>query len=448
MSGVLVAAALLACGLALPPQSDLPACKTAEECRALARAAIDARQYEHAHDLAWLAFQRGPRQDPQTLTLLARTQSLSGRGDDAFVMLRRLADAGVGIEDLETSADFERVRNDARWPELLAAFNRLTAAGADEPPVTESPRTAAPANAPTPTLAAAPAPSETARPPAPAETPPVEPGTANAARAEEDLAIAGLPFTPVALAYDAVSARFILSAATTDALTVLSQTSRTTASLTSRGWSGLEHTTAMAIDRTSGDLWVALNGAAGAALHRLQLISGRRLDALQIDDSASVEVASIVASRAGVYALDRRGRRVLRRDAQASRLVPFAALPDELTPVSMAQSPAALYVAHGGGIRRIEVASRRQRDVGAGSYQRLPQLHSLAFHEGALWGIEESVQERRVLRLQLNAAGTAVTRMHVLGTAASTVATLAAGVYYYFADTESGERVVRAIAAP
>jgi hypothetical protein len=58
------------------------------------------------------------------------------------------------------------------------------------------------------------------------------------------------------------------------------------------------------------------------------------------------------------------------------------------------------------------------------------------------------VQERRVLRLQLNAAGTAVTRMHVLGTAASTVATLAAGVYYYFADTESGERVVRAIAAP
>ena len=66
--------------------------------------------------------QKGPRNDPELMTLLARAQSLSGRPGDALVMLRRLAQLGASV-DLGND-DFQRVRALPAWPELAALFER------------------------------------------------------------------------------------------------------------------------------------------------------------------------------------------------------------------------------------------------------------------------------------------------------------------------------------
>ncbi len=96
-------------------------CTTAAQCRELTLAAIAEQDFERAHDLAWRVFQVS-KGNAEAMALLARAQSLSGRGDDAFVMLQRLAAAGGRVEDAETSDDFRRVREHPRWDELRAGL--------------------------------------------------------------------------------------------------------------------------------------------------------------------------------------------------------------------------------------------------------------------------------------------------------------------------------------
>jgi hypothetical protein len=438
-----------------------PECTTAQQCRQLSRDAIASAQFERAHDLAWLAYQRG-RQDPETLILLARTQSLSGRGDDAFVMLRRLAEAGVVVEDVSTSDDFARVRAHAEWPTLRETFERLASGGAGTaaraasaakerettpppPAPVAKPRAVLPPPSEVETPLAVPDPSEPATPAAPTAKSDEPPAALKLAG--EDLSVPAMAFTPAALAYDAVSARFILSAGGSDALTVLSQTSSNATALTSRGWSGLDRTTALAIDRVAGDLWVAVQGGTKSALHRLQLISGRRLSEIAPSETSAVDIVSLYIGRDGLYALDRAGRRVLRRVPRGNSLEQYVALSADLAPLGLAQSSAALYVSHADGLVRIDAASRRSAAVSASAEADLSSLHSLAWHDGMLIAIQRRGNDRQVVRLRLNAAGTRVTRIDIVAPAASEVATLAGGVYYYFADDHTGARVVRAIPA-
>jgi hypothetical protein len=417
----------------------LPAtCATATECREQCRQAISAGDFERAHDLAWLAFQKGSKQDPGTLTLLARAQSLSGRADDAYIMLRRLVDLNVMVEDVREGKDFERVRAHANWPELLAAYETLAARAdtrvvdADDSDVIKPPAEAAreapaPATPPKPSAAATPA---VVGPPVAKAKPAPD---FEISRAGDDLGVPEPFRQPVAMAYDAVSARFVLSSAATDELTVLSQTSTNVASFTSRGWSGRESTTALAIDRVAGDLWVAVNGALGSMLHRLQLISGRRLDAIELPGQPDAEVIALALAPDGVYALDRAGRRVLRRAAAAKTVEVFSTLPPELTATGMTRSPNAVYVAHTDGLLRIDGTSRRPRPL-TSEEEPLSGLHSLAWHEGMLFAVRRVGDERQVVRLRVNAAGSAVTRVDVLGRAAALAATLSNGVYYYLTD--------------
>src|SRR5437763_16460706 len=95
-----------------------PACADAASCRAEAEAAAGRGEYETFHDLAWRAVQKGRPNDPALMFLLARAQALSGRPDDAIVMLGRLADLHAPI-DLSL-ADFDRARRLPAWSALLA----------------------------------------------------------------------------------------------------------------------------------------------------------------------------------------------------------------------------------------------------------------------------------------------------------------------------------------
>ena len=427
MIGVLVFTTLLA-GAHQPVS-----CDTLDACQRMAREAIDAREFERAHDLAWLAYQRGGGRDPESLTLLARAQSLSGRADDAYVMLRRIVERGLRVPDVHSSDDFARVRAHAGWPQLQSLLEKVEV-------------TAAPAASVTPVLPPAPAPAA-----APASPPPTVTATTETppmvTRVGADLALPVSVLRPGAIAYDAVSARFILSSAATDALMVLSQTSTNATPLTSRGWSGLDHTTALAIDRGAGDLWVAVNGQGGSVLHRLQLISGRRLDVIATPDGRPGRLIALALSGDGLYALDAEHRRVLRRAPAGKTLVSYATLPPEIDPTGLAASRTALYIAHRDGLLRLDVATRRPQPVTATTDKALSGLRSLAWHDGMLFGIQVRDGNTLLVRLALNRSGTTVTAVQTLGPAASDVGTFAGGAYYYVAVDEQNQRMLRGIAA-
>jgi hypothetical protein len=427
---------LLLCTVIVPPLAaqSPPSCSTVEQCRQLAAEAITAGHFETAHDLAWLAYQKGSKQDPITLTLIARAQSLSGRGDDAFVMLKRLADAGVVVEEAKEGNDFRAARAHAQWPQLLAAYE----AGGEKAEVSTASNTGKPSS-----KAAAAVPENTPSPAAPAPPAAAKSGLpraadADLARSGDDLSMPAALAMPATLAYDAVSARFVMSTASSDALTVLSQTSSNAAPFTSRGWSGHDVTTALAIDRGAGDLWVAVHGTAGMALHRLQLISGRRLEIIEVPDEPRAELASLVSTVDGLYALDVSGRRIFRRLPQAKKLDVVTTFAAEIAPTALAYTRNALYVAHAAGVLRIDNASRRQRAVSFSDKDALAGLHSIAVHDGVLFGTKRAGDRWTVVRVRLNQAGTAATNVATVGPAMSPAATLANGIYYYVASDGDG----------
>jgi hypothetical protein len=427
-----------------------PTCSSAEHCRQLARDAIAAGHFESAHDWAWLAYQKGSKQDPATLSLIARTQSLSGRGDDAFVMLRRLAETGVIVEEAKDSDDFRAVRSHPQWPQLLEAYEGTRASpavdgGRPRAVAAKPPKPAGPLNAPA-------TPSSIAPPPPPLPTPPTAPAAtptvATVSGAAEELTIPPALAMPAVLAYDSVSARFVMGSATSDALTVLSQTSTNAAPFTSRGWSGHDATTAIAIDRAAGDLWVAVQGTEGMALHRLQLISGRRLEIIEAPTEPKAEFVTLVSAGDGLYALDAAGRRVYRRAPQSKKLDVFASFAADVVPTALAYSRNALYVAHANGVLRVDTASRRQRAVATTEKGALARLHSIAWHDGVLYGVQRSGDRMTVVRIRLNGAGTTATNITMVGPAASVAATMSGGVYYYVANSADGNgAALRGIAA-
>jgi hypothetical protein len=110
-------------------QPAAPECTSWQVCRDEALQAAELQDFERFHDLAWRAMQKGPRNQPELMQLLARAQSLSGRPTDALVMLERLAALGVKTE-AATSDDFRRVRALPGW----AAFQERLARCGREPP--------------------------------------------------------------------------------------------------------------------------------------------------------------------------------------------------------------------------------------------------------------------------------------------------------------------------
>jgi hypothetical protein len=72
-------------------QTPAASCADVADCRARAQTAVLAGDFETFHDFTWRAVQRGNRNDPELMGLLARAQALSGRLGDALVTLSRLA---------------------------------------------------------------------------------------------------------------------------------------------------------------------------------------------------------------------------------------------------------------------------------------------------------------------------------------------------------------------
>jgi hypothetical protein len=402
-------------------QAEHVTCSTWADCREQALAAAAAEEYERFHDLAWLAVQKGRRNDPELMLLLARAQSLSGRPLDALVMLRRLADMGVST-DAATSDDFRRVRALPGWEGLERAL-----AGLPPTPPREAPRHTEPDAAP------------------PAPTPP--PG-----RAAETLRFHAADFHPAGLAYDGVSRRFILGDRAGQRLAVVDEFSHQVTTLAAARGNGFGTLTALEIDPRDGTLWVASNTEAGGRLHKLQLISARPLATFDApastDASRFVDVA--LAPQGVVLVLDAPARRILRLRATGKALQVAASL-GEHRPLSIAPAAGTLaYVAHESGLLRVDLASGQVAPVSAAAGVPLDGLVRLRWHDRSLVGIQQAGRGHRAVRLRLARDGRRVASLEILDeeieTADPTAATVVADTLYYLAPAGDIGMVVRRVA--
>jgi hypothetical protein len=413
-------------------QAAEPACSQPDECRDRALEARERGEYERFHDLAWRAVQTGRPNDPALMYLLARAQAVSGRRRDAFLMLRRLADMGAQT-DAATEDDFRLTRQLSGWTDIEATFARNRDGRASAPPAAEASRPAiarpaAPvpptpppvrrADAPVaaPPSAAAPSPradAGAAAPPAPAVLAVETRESADVARFSTDR------FDSAGLAYDEVSRRFLFGDMRGRRLFVLGEGSTRTADLVRADAAGFFDVTALEIDPRRGDLWVTTTEANGSAggIHRLQLISGRAIARFDAPADSSARLTDLaVAANGTVLVLDSAGRRVLRLRPGAKAVdAAMAFTVDAPVSLAVADSDRVVYLAHGGGIVRLDLQTRNATPVTAPGGLVLTGFERIRWHRNSLVGVQAMPDGSRALvRLQLNRAGTGITAASLL----------------------------------
>ena len=330
----MVLASLVVLILAQSPQA---ACDDVASCRAAAREALAQKDYERFHDLAWLAYRRGKPDDAELMLLLARAQSLSGRSGDAIVMLQRLEARGV-VTDVATSEDFEAVRLNPRWKSRASLLEESKPAAADVPAVAPPPKPAASAAKP-PTSILSPEVHS-----AKGEAPKAPPSKKDAlpSKREAPLAFTTL-LSPSAVAYDAVSKRYLIADREAKRIAVIDQNTGQVSTLAG-AQARLGEVNGMAIDARQGDMWIVTSSDEGASLGRLQLISGRQLAAARVSGVNAPIVAVAFARNVGVVVADRAGD--IYRVSAAGRAEKLASL--EYVPTALvADAEGTLYVAAG-----------------------------------------------------------------------------------------------------
>jgi hypothetical protein len=414
-------------------------CGSWQECRDQALAAAGREEYELFHDLAWLAFRKGPKNDSSLMAMLARSQSLSGRPHDALIMLHRLTALDVVPDGLDDE-DFRRVRTLPGWADLEASIESIKSSSTRPAPVPVT-TIAAPPNPPTPTPLGTSARLDEA---------------ADAVRFSTDA------FAPVGLAYDAVSNRFIVGDRHERKLSVIGELSHRISNFVGAESGGFEEIGALAIDAREGDLWVVSSSSddtSGARLHKLQLISGRVLFTQQLPAGAApARFADVAVTGEGaVLALDTLGRRVFRFGGGALRsngLNPVAVL-DVPAPVSIAPAPSSIvYLAHAEGISRLDLQAKSTRPLKVSGSVDVTGVKWIRWYGGSLVAIQADVDgSYRVVRIRLNGNGSTANRAEVLARGVAlpdpSSVTIAGNTLYYLTrisgSPQSGESVIRRI---
>jgi hypothetical protein len=333
------------------------------------------------------------------MLLLARAQSLFGRPQDAIVMLQRVVEGGIK-PDIGDDPDFARVRGLSNYPDLEAAIARVA-----EPPAAAKPAAASAAPAPAP-------------PPAVKETVPSAESTVRATMSEA-IRFEAEPFVPGGIAYDAVSRRFVFGDRDGRKLRVVGEGLPRATDLVGAASAGFFTVHAIEIDRKRGDLWVATADATtgDGAIHKLQLISGRLLTIIPAPSNLTpMALTDLAVTASGeVLALDSAGSRLVRVRAGASRLQASVDLKvEQATSLALGPADGVAYVAHRGGIARVEVASRKAAPLTAASGITLDGFERIRWHGGALVGIRANANgSRQLVRLDLSANGRRVRKAAV-----------------------------------
>jgi hypothetical protein len=376
-------------------------CTSWQECRDQVDAALAAESYHRALDLAWRAVQRGPKDDPSLMFLLARAQTMAGRPQDALVMIRRLAERSVASEAL-THPDLARVRDLPGWEEvapLVARANAGEKIHAEAKPAAASPRTAA----------------ATPRNRAPEKAVPRRSGliVKTDTLAGDTLRFSTDRFVAAGLAYDAVSRRFVLGDQQNRKLRVVGEGLDHAVDLVRAESAGFLEVRALVIDARRGDLWVASSDDSRGAstLHRIQLISGRPLQAVPIGDAdRPVRPVDLAVTDAGlVIVLDRTGRLLRGRPGGTGTEVIAESGVEPAFSLALAANDTVAYITHARGIVRVDLGGRRTAEVSSAAELPLTSVERLRrYRDGfiALQRLDDGT--RRLLRVQLNRSGSSV----------------------------------------
>lgn len=227
-------------------------------------------------------------------------------------------------------------------------------------------------------------------------------------------------FAPGGLACDTVSKRFVFGDRPGRKLQIVAEGSDHATDLTRADVAGFLDVTALDIDTTNGNLWVATaeNDGRGATLHRVQLISGRPLASFAVPESLvpaqPIDVA--MAGSGAVLVLDSAQRRVLVLRPAATELTVLASLGD-IVPLSLTlgRRDAVAYVSHRDGVLAIDLRTRVVSPVTAPNTIALAGFDRLRRYGTGFVGLQTTADDAsRLVRLTLGASGMAVTRLRVL----------------------------------
>lgn len=444
-SGVIVAVSALVLGAGGVRAQPAAECGGWQDCRDQALEAEAAGEFERFHDLAWRAMQQRGRLDPDVMIVLARAQARSGRPHDALVMLRRIIELGVLPVGARAEAAFERTRRLPGWAEVNQLIGGAAPAG--EPPAVAS----APA-------AAARAAAVDADPPSVTPGAGAGLGPAGASPSSEEVVRFRAPnLVPSGLAYDAASARFLFGNRHARTVVTISERLDAAVDLVRSASAGFHDVFALAIDARRGDLWVASaeagggSGSPAAALHKLQLVSGRPLGTIPIetDDRAPRFTALAVDAAGAVYALDGAESRLWRL-APGAKQPMLVAEPELSAPAAMALDSGSrrAYIAHADGLSRLSLADEGIAAVDGPEEAGLAAIESLAWHRGSLLAVVRMADTpRRLVRLRLNRAGTTVTGAETLDPEVATCrgagAISVSGDDVYYLAGDPGERLAQ-----
>jgi hypothetical protein len=396
-------------------QAPAAECMTWQACRDAVETALADEAFDRALDAAWRAVQKGPREDPALMFLLARAQSRAGRPQDALVMVRRLAERGIRSEALD-HPDLERVRDLEAWADVAPLVAR---ANSGEPISKGSAARA------TTRGAAAPPPGDALPPPPPSPAAPTTPAGRSAGRTaipietaritEDVLRFSTDRFTPSGLAYDAVSRRFVMGDQLGRKLRVVGEGRDHAVDLVRAESAGFLDIRTLGIDTRRGDLWVATSDNAGAAgvLHRIQLVSGRPLQSfpLTADGGSAIRPVDLAVAESGTVFLLNQDGRIHRARPGSATIESVVALKNGANSTSLALTAgdAIAYVAHAAGLSRVDLGSGSATAVTTAAELPLTGLERLRAHRNGFVALQRSPDgERRLLRLELNRTGRAV----------------------------------------
>jgi len=254
-------------------------------------------------------------------------------------------------------------------------------------------------------------------------------------------------FTPAGLAYDAVSHRFLFGDRLGRKLIVVGEGSNRAVDFVRADSAGFHEISAIEIDAKRGDLWVASAAPAdgAGALHKLQLVSGRPLKSFPVAaDLEPVTVVDLAVTPAGaVLVLDAASRQLLMLRAGGTSLERLMRI-DAEEPASLAAGAddGIVYVAHRDGVSRIDLRSRTSMRVAAPNAVSLAHCERIRWRGHGLIAVRSGDDGlRRIVRLELNASGRAVTRATTIEgsvpTSGQMLVTIAGDELVYFTDDSS-----------
>jgi hypothetical protein len=227
-------------------------------------------------------------------------------------------------------------------------------------------------------------------------------------------------FSPEGIAYDARSDTFFMGSVTQKRIVRITRAGKVTPF--SLPGAGLQHVLGLAVDGKRRTLYAVSTNALsnGKPLHNsvvaFDIRSGKRLREYSVPDAAQLNDV-VIGPGGDLFTTDSRAGAVWRistgRAPPVTSVVAAGALGGS-NGIALSADSTALYVGHSTGVARVELASGKLERMAIPARQTVAGIDGLYQWQGDLIGIQNLTNPGRMIRMTLNAAGTAITAVETL----------------------------------